>query len=297
MPPRVTILTPTHDRAHTLPRVFASIAEQTFRNFEWLIIDDGSTDNTVEVITQCANQANFPVRYERQPNRGKHTALNAGFRLARGEYTAVIDSDDWYLPHALATLVAAWDGLPNRDEYVEVQGLCEDQHGELIGTEFPDDVFDTDGFAITFEHHVTGDKIGMQRTDIVRQYPFPDGFEGIYVTEAIVWHRIARSYRLRCLNRVLAGKEYRPEGITRTTPQLSTQMAGPRRIYFKEVLGMGRKLPARVTARMYANWIRNAVHAGVPLRAEIRNAPSKVIFTGMVPIGVALALRDRSRVR
>src|SRR5688572_23550113 len=103
-----TVFTPTHNRAHTLQRVYDSLRGQTFRDFEWLIVDDGSKDGTDRLAAAWARSADFEIRYRRQPNRGKHVAFNAGVRDARGELFLPLDSDDACVPRALERFIHHW---------------------------------------------------------------------------------------------------------------------------------------------------------------------------------------------
>src|SRR5664279_25603 len=106
--PFFTVFTPTYNRAHTVGRVFDSLRAQTFRDFEWLAVDDGSTDNTPELIASWAAKSNFPLRNFRQAHTGKHIAHNFAMREARGEFFMVVDSDDALEPRALERLHAVW---------------------------------------------------------------------------------------------------------------------------------------------------------------------------------------------
>src|SRR3954466_3782814 len=96
-----TVFTPSYNRAHLLPRVYESLEKQTFRDFEWLVVDDGSKDNTAQVIKELAAKASFPVRYVAKPNGGKPTAVNRGAQEAQGRLITILDSDDWFKPEAL----------------------------------------------------------------------------------------------------------------------------------------------------------------------------------------------------
>jgi glycosyltransferase involved in cell wall biosynthesis len=139
MIPKVTVVTPTYNRARLLPRVHESLVAQTFREFEWLVIDDGSQDETREVVVKMASKSDFAVRYEYQPNSGKHVAINRSVELARGQFHAGIDSDDWFLPSALETFMRFWDSIPV-DQFASfsgVAGLRVDPSGEVIGDRFP----------------------------------------------------------------------------------------------------------------------------------------------------------------
>src|SRR6478672_7236545 len=91
-----SVVTATYNRAHTLGRTYESLQAQTFRDFEWIIVDDGSTDGTGSLVSGWAQESSFPIRYVSQENGGKHTALNHAVSVARGTFLASVDSDDWY---------------------------------------------------------------------------------------------------------------------------------------------------------------------------------------------------------
>jgi len=127
--PVFTIFTPTFNRADKLERAFLSLQALTYRNFEWLIVDDGSTDETEELIRELCAKAKFLVRYFRQDNSGKHIAFNKAVREARGELFVCLDSDDECLPDALEKLLACWQSILESDkkEFAGVTGLCIDE--------------------------------------------------------------------------------------------------------------------------------------------------------------------------
>jgi glycosyltransferase involved in cell wall biosynthesis len=293
---RVTVLTPTFNRADTLPRVFDSLLVQTFRDFEWLVVDDGSTDETRVAVERFAAVADFPVRYVYQDNSGKHVALNTGVANACGDLCAVIDSDDWYLPHALEKLLTGWDSLRNPEAFAEVQALCAYPDGTIVGDRYPQDVFDSDLFTMHYVHRLAGDRVGAIRTDVLRQFPFPEEFGRVAVTEAIVWNRIARHYKTRGLNIVLKVNDYRPDGLSATAGIDRSRLAGPRRLYFKELATSGRCLPVKERLWIYVNWARNALLAGIPLRDEVNDAPAPLLLLAAVPLGWLLAQHDRPTV-
>jgi len=106
--PVYTVFTPTFNRAHTLHRVFDSLVAQTYRDFEWIVIDDGSTDDTQSLIKLWQQQADFPIHYHYQVNSGKHIAYNYAVKLAHGELFLVIDSDDGFVVNALESMLYWW---------------------------------------------------------------------------------------------------------------------------------------------------------------------------------------------
>lgn len=217
MPYRFTVFTPTYNRAHTLPRVYDCLKRQTFCDFEWLIVDDGSTDNTRELVAGWQRENLFPIRYFWQENAHKKVAFNRGVQEAEGEFFLPLDSDDEALPDALEILNRHWCNIPaaERDGFSAVTGLCMDRHGSIVGSRFPMDVFDSDSLAIYYRYRVKGDKCGFQRTDVLRWFPFPQDVQG-HVPEGVVWSAIASRYKTRFINDVLLICYTEADSITQT---------------------------------------------------------------------------------
>ena len=285
--PLVSVVTATYDRAHLLPRLYRSLCAQTFEDFEWVVIDDGSRDRTEALVADLAAAAPFPVVLRRQPNSGKHAALNHAARIASGRYFAAIDSDDHYEPHALARLVDSWGELEHREDVCEVQGYTADEHGRLIGNPFPPGLDESDYLSLVYRHRAVGDRMGMHRTDLIRAFPFPEDL-GRFVNEAIVWHRLARAgYRVRLLHEVLARKEYLPTGLTGSERRDLRERA-PSNLVFHRELATYPQLPLKERYRTYANIVRNGIHTG-----SLRPGPRLGWWLAAAPIGLVLAVRDR----
>jgi glycosyltransferase involved in cell wall biosynthesis len=138
--PIFTEFTATHNRAHLLHRVYNSLLQQSFKNFEWIIVDDGSTDNTLDIVNVYINsdQSFFSIKYFYQTNQHKKTAFNKGVSEARGDFFLNADSDDSFLPNALSDLYTYWNGIENKEEFSAVTGLCQNINGEIVGEYFPD---------------------------------------------------------------------------------------------------------------------------------------------------------------
>jgi glycosyltransferase involved in cell wall biosynthesis len=201
-----TVFTGTRNRAHTLRRPFDSLKAQTFRDFEWLVVDNGSTDGTAELIEDFRREADFPIRYYWQEDRGKHASMNRATLAAKGRFFLTLDSDDGCIPTALQRLKCRWDEIPEADRpgFSGVTSLCMDQDGNLVGTEFPIDGTDSDSREIRYRYKVQGEKWGFQRTDVMREHLFPEtpGYAGL-VPSSRVWSEIARTYRTRYINEML----------------------------------------------------------------------------------------------
>ena len=305
----VTVFTPTYNRAHLLGRAYESLCDQTAPPpFEWVVVDDGSTDGTAALVRAWADAAPFPVRYVRQPNGGKHTAINRGVGEAAGELVLILDSDDWLAPGALATVWRHWTLIPSeaRDEFAGVGGHFAYPTGERVGSPFPAPVFDADVFELRERRGVEGDKLEAYRTDVLAAFPFPPALDAptdgraVYVTERLVWNRIALRYKIRYVDGVIGYKEYQPGGITDRTIQIRAGAPRTNRLYYGEVLHVDRPLPPRAVARTAANHARFSLHAGLRPWAG-RPVKSgrwrQLVYAVSFPLGVALYLRDRRVLR
>jgi glycosyltransferase involved in cell wall biosynthesis len=202
--PLFTIFTATFNRAHTLHRVFEGLQAQTLKDFEWLIIDDGSTDDTAELVAAWQKVARFEIRYVRQQHAGKHIAHNRALKEARGRFFVVADSDDGLLPHALDRIYWHWNTIPEsrRDEYWAIAGLACDENGKIVGDQFPSSPFDSNFRDLHYVHQIRGEKFYVSPTDILRKYPFPEIPGTQFVPEAVIWFEIAKTYRHRAVNEV-----------------------------------------------------------------------------------------------
>lgn len=301
--PTFTVFTATYNRAHTLHRVHDSLRRQTFRDFEWLVVDDGSSDGTAELVQQWQAEADFPIRYEYKPNGGKHTAWNRGVQLARGRFFLSLDSDDACVPEALQVFLEAWNGIPagEREHFTGVCCLAADQNGHVAGDRFPQDVFDSDSNAIRYKHRVSGEKWGFHRIEVAREFPFPE-MDGVsYVPESIVWGRIAKRYKERFINRVLRIYHQEASEASRLTVapmwKNSAALAYGLRAALNERLQWFFHEP-RYFLKTAANLSRVSWHAGQGVGEQYRQLSSafaRLLWAAMMPAGRVLYLRDCRR--
>ena len=198
-----SVCTPTFNRAHTLDRVFDSLQSQTMTSFEWIVIDDGSSDSTKEQVKGYVGKAKFPIIYEHQSNKGKHVAVNAGAQLAAGELFLIADSDDSFPEDALQVFYETWQGISKkiRNNFTGVTGLCMDEKCQIVGDYYPADIFDSTPAEMTYRYGIKGEKWGFHRTDVIRAFPFPElaGFK--FFAESIIWNSIGRKFKTRYINK------------------------------------------------------------------------------------------------
>lgn len=211
----ITVFTPTYNRAYILENLYRSLQRQTYTDFEWLVVDDGSSDGTEELIEAWSGENNpFPIRYVKQENGGKCRAINRGLKEARGRMFFTVDSDDYLTDDALEKIIK-WDKeLPQDGSYCGFVGNL-----GVTETETPNRLFEggyLDGTAFDRYGEVDGERAFVFYTDIHRKYLYPEFPGEKFMTEAVTWDQMAHDgYKMRYYNDIIWIWEYKPDGLTR----------------------------------------------------------------------------------
>ncbi len=204
----ITVFTPAYNRADKIHRVMDSLMSQTYKNFEWIIVDDGSTDNTKDVVDSFIEKNPFfEIKYFYQQNKGKHNATNFAVTKAKGEFFITIDSDDGCKPEAFEKLIGYWNTIPEsqRKNYKSVtcRSCPLNKPDDIIGTNptnFSGEWLDCTSHDLFFKYDVTGDLWGMEQTAILKENPFP-AIEGLhYFPEGVYYGTIGFRYKMRFFN-------------------------------------------------------------------------------------------------
>jgi glycosyltransferase involved in cell wall biosynthesis len=215
--PTLTIFTPTFNRAHTLVRVYESLRAQTSSDFCWLVVDDGSTYETAELVQRWRAEAGFEVEYIYQPNSGKHNAHNAAVARAGTELFAIVDSDDELLPHAVERITSTWKDT-SREEKAAIAGiwsLCADPQGNIVDGGFPRDLRNASLQELRYRGRMNKEMLPTFVTAVLRRHPFPTTPPGAcpYIPESYVWMQITRERPLRFLNEACSRVYYQRDGL------------------------------------------------------------------------------------
>jgi glycosyltransferase involved in cell wall biosynthesis len=217
---KFSVFTPTYNRANKLHRVYDSLKAQTIKDFEWLIVDDGSTDNTKSLVEKWLEEENdFPIKYIYKINGGKHTAINLGVRNASGELFLTLDSDDSCLDNSLEVFSDIYDGIKNLPEFSGITVHCIDENDQIVGDEFPKNPFDSNSIDNSLIHKITGEKWGLHRTDVMREFPFPEIENIKFIPEGIVWRQISQKYKTRYVNQRLRRYMKSEDSLTNLNPK------------------------------------------------------------------------------
>lgn len=211
--PYITILTPTYNRAKKLPRLFLSLQQQHYSNFEWLIVNDGSTDNTLEIIASFIKQSNFLVRFINKKNEGKHSALNIGFEAAAGSWIFIVDSDDW-LPDL--TLQKIENELIKIEKIKNVASFCAlrvDENGNIIGDRFSEHKM-PETYIECHRMNILGDKADIVKKSVLSHFKFPVFLGENFMAESPLWLFIGSNYLTKFSNTEIYYCQYLTNGLS-----------------------------------------------------------------------------------
>lgn len=227
----ITIITPTYNRAALLPKLYESLLAQTVADFEWLVVDDGSRDETEELIRRYQQENRIPVRYEKQPNAGKHTALNLGIAQIKSELTFIVDSDDYLTPDAVEIILSYHEKYRNFDNLCGYSFLRCHQDGRVNTAYFPEDEKLDTYLSVRINGNIGGDKAEVFFTEILKRYPFPV-FEGEkYMPEDAVWMQMSGPYQMLHVNKGIYICDYLEGGLTNTGRKM--KLHSPRGMMFR----------------------------------------------------------------
>ncbi len=302
---KITVFTASYNYGHLLSRVYEGLKAQTLQNFEWLIVDDCSTDNTKEIVqTWIEAGTPFPIRYYRQEeNKGKMAAMNRGVGLASYPLFLLIDADDALLPEALETFTRKWESIPagEQEQLAALVALCKDQHGEMVGSRFPEDPLVCDYYDFKFKYGITGDKCEMFRTQVLKEYPYYEVDR--HVIHSATYFDMSEKYRFYCFNEVLRVYYRQEEG--RTT--LSVRTKKLRFIKGRQYYAQARinkyfdRIPSlKFKILTYLSYIRYSHHMGLTfwqMLQRIEKSQRRLAFCLMALPGYLLVLQDILRKR
>ena len=216
----LTIITPTYNRAFIIKKAFESLQKQTCNDFKWLIVDDGSSDNTEEVVNGFITTSKFPIEYIKQSNGGKHRALNTGIKRIATELTLILDSDDYLLPEAVEVVYHYWNKVCHNENIAFMSFLRAYPDMKIIGDKYPQDAIISDHLTMCMNGHVDGDKSEVYRTMVLKEFPFPEIPNEKFLSEGVVWNRIGKKYKSYYRNLPIYVTEYLEGGLTKSGIQL-----------------------------------------------------------------------------
>lgn len=285
---KLTIFTPTYNRAYCLDQCYQSLIKQTNQNFVWLIIDDGSTDDTKQLIERWIDENKISIKYHYQENQGMHGGHNAAYRLIETELNVCIDSDDFMPPKAVEHIIIFWENSAKKDNSIAgFIGLDSYKDGRIIGEFFPENINKSTLEDVYHKYKIYGDKKIVFITDIVKKYtPYPIYPNERFVPLGSLYLLIDKDYKFLLLNEILCIVEYMEDGSSRN--MIKQYYRHPKGFQYSRIINM-----------KYSNYfkvrLKNAIHYishSIQLRdtSFLKKSPKPILTFFCIPFGVALYL-------
>ena len=282
--PTLTVFTPAYNRAYTLHLCYESLVKQTCKDFKWLIIDDGSTDNTKELINSWMDNDNgFEIEYVYKKNGGMHTAHNKAYEIIDTELNICIDSDDYMADDAVKKIINFWKQYGSK-KYAGVIALDATFDNIVIGKEFPKDLKETtlSGY---YDQGGQGDKKLIYRTDLMKKYPPYPVFEGEkYVSLGYKYLLCDQDYKLLVLNEIVCNVEYREDGSSLN--MFRQYLRNPKGFAFIRKIDMKYNKSIKKNLKSCIHYVSSSFISHN--KHFIKESPKKVMTVLMIPFGFLL---------
>lgn len=251
----LTIFTPTYNRSNTIRRTYESLCNQTCKDFEWLVVDDGSTDNTETLFKRWQQEGVVPIRYIKKTNGGKYRAYNVGLREAKGELFFCVDSDDWLPANSVEIIMQKRDELFGNIKLIGIIALKEHSNHKLIGHKY------TIGLGRHSLYQLEkmgegGERSLVFKTNIAQQYPFPEETDEKFMGESVIYDRMEQ-YDFLVLNEILTTCEYQQGGLSSDVRKLMLQNPSTYKLYYAQRIDLATNLKDRLAYAIRYNVFRS----------------------------------------
>lgn len=280
---KFTVFTPTFNRKELLEKLYKSLQKQTFKDFEWLIVDDGSTDGTKEKVEEFLSEKKLEIKYYFKENGGKQRAYNFATEKANGELFICLDSDDEYVENGLETILKYWKKYEKNSDIAGMGYLSTYPNREIIGSSFPEKEMISTQFEIYNKYGVKGDKGLMFRTEIIKKYKFPVFEDEKFITEAIVYNRICEKYKMVYVNEKIEIKEYQEDGLTAKYNNLLLRNPKGQALYHNEI--NSQKLTFKQKILNNAVYYKFCKVAGYKFGKIFKESKNKLFLIFAIPVG------------
>lgn len=232
---KLTIFTPTYNRGKLILRLYKSLLNQSCYDFEWLVVDDGSSDNTEQLFNSLLHENNpFEIVYKKKNNGGKCSAINIGVELARGDYFLIVDSDDYLTDNAVSLIIERFNSIEKNESFGAIAFLRCHPNMQCIGGDVNYQILDSDFLSYRRDLHYIGDRAEVIRTSVLRKYPFPVYENEKFLSESTIWNRIAKVYKCRYFNEKIYICEYQEGGLSDSSSRMFNNSPKGSMLYYKE---------------------------------------------------------------
>lgn len=285
---KVTIFTPTYNRAHLLTTAYKSLLRQTCKDFEWLVVDDGSIDGTKELIESFEAENKIEIVYIYQENRGQYFATNTGIANAKSELFAFLDSDDYLADNAVERLIYYYEQIRDDNEFAGIAGLKAYYSEQCVGGEVDYDVLDCNVLEYRYTYKYQGDKYECFKTELIKKHSFPE-YKGKYAPNALLWNRMANTKKLRFFNEKLYFCEYVEGSMSSTIIQNRQSTPDAYLLHYSELGSYN--IPYWFKIRAAINFWRFAPYSDKSFMEKVKQVGIGKTIVSLLP-GYMMYLRD-----
>jgi len=255
----ITIFTPTYNRAYILPKLYDSLKKQTCKNFEWLIVDDGSSDNTKELVDKWILENEIKINYLKIENGGKSNAINIGVQNAKGDLFFIVDSDDFITENAVFLIENTEKSL-NKNQTFFIAGHCYKRSNYRTNsaiTSFNGLIPEfADSLELAFKYGASSDKAEIFYTDVLKKFPFPKIENNKFIPEALIWYRIAKAgYKFKICDEVIYMCDYIEDGYTQNFKSNLKKNCKGFKIFYKECLSYS-EIPLKIRIKYFIRFLQ-----------------------------------------
>lgn len=286
---KITIFTPTYNRAYNLHNLYSSICNQTYEDFEWVIVDDGSVDDTKFVVEDFLTEERININYHYQENKGKHFAINKGVSLAKGELFLILDSDDELPDFALQVIVSKYEALKENKNIGGIAGRRMFKEGDIVGSNNFSELI-SNSLDIRYKHKVTGDLVEIFKTNVLKEFPFPEIQNEKFCPEALLWNRIAQKYKLFFFNQGIYITQYLPDGLTSKIVKIRMTSPIASMLTYSELQSYEVPFVQKIKANI--NFWRFSFNSNYSFFKRLKMVSLGLSFIGL-PLGFVLYLNDK----
>ncbi|MBU3107655.1 glycosyltransferase family 2 protein [Clostridium gasigenes] len=293
---KIAIVTPTYNRSELLYRLYESLRDQICKDFKWLIIDDGSVDNTREVVQMIIEEDKIEIEYYYINNGGKHRALNRAIELCDNYMFFIVDSDDILPKESIQEIIYMDECVEEKIEYCGISGLKASFNKKLLSNQFPNSAFDATSIELYYDYNIRGDKAEVFYTKVLKKYRFPE-FEGEkYMTEAILWNKMANDgYKIRWFDKIIYLGEYREDGLTKKALELSLNNSKGKSYFHNQESSFN--IPFKWKIYHQSNYFRYGILSNYKIKDLYENSKCKSLAPFTIFIGASVICYTSIRLR
>jgi glycosyltransferase involved in cell wall biosynthesis len=244
----ITIFTPAYNRGYLLQRLYESLCNQQLQNFEWVIVDDGSSDDTELVVNSFIVENKIKITYHKQTNSGKHIAINKGAEIAKGELFFIVDSDDYLTGNATKIIAEKYQSIANDKSYAGLSGRKGYSETEYIGSQVKHKDIHSNALDFRYIYKIEGDMAEVIRTEVIRKYPFPVIPNEKFCTEGLLWFRVALEYKFLWFDNIIYIAEYLEGGLSDNIFKIRKNSPGYSTLFYSELS----KMPVPISQKIKA---------------------------------------------